>query len=65
MELVHQPCALPIEIDLYEAITPLFEKALGIYFNTNYYVARKEVFKSKTRLVFYLRFMYDLISMFG
>ena len=53
MELVYQPCALPIEIDFYEAITPLFEKALGIYFNTNYYVARKEVLKSKTRLVFY------------
>ena len=65
MELVHQSCALPIDIELYEAITPLFQKALGIYFSTNYYLARKEAFKNKTKHVFYQRFTYDLISMFG
>jgi hypothetical protein len=65
MELVHHPCALPIDIDLYEAITPLFEKALGIYFSTNYYVAKRETFKHSISKVFYQRFTYDLISMFG
>ena len=65
MELVQHPCALPIDFELYLAITPLFQKALGIYFNTNYYVARKETLKNKTRHIFYHRFKYDLISMFG
>lgn len=65
MDLVPHPCALPIDIELYEAITPLFQKALGIYFNTNYYVARKETLKNKTKLIFYNRFKYDLVSMFG
>ena len=38
---------------------------MGIYFNTDYYVARKESFKQGLPYVFYNRFVYDLISMFG
>jgi hypothetical protein len=40
MDLITHKSSLPININLYEAITPLFAKALGIYFNTSYYVAR-------------------------
>lgn len=43
----------------------MFEQALGIYYHTNYYVARQETFKQGMGNVFYQRFVYDLISMFG
>lgn len=66
MKLITHPSTLPIHIDLYEMITPMLEAAMGIYHHTNYYVARQE---TATRYgstnVFYPRFMYDLISMFG
>ena len=40
--------------------------ALGIYYHTNYYVARHETAsRYGSNNVFYPRFMYDLISMFG
>lgn len=57
---------MPISLELYEEVTPLFKKALGIYFNTDYYVAKfetKNAFGSSN--IFYPRFMYDLISMLG
>lgn len=39
---------------------------LGIYYHTNYYVARHETAsRYGSNNVFYPRFMYDLISMFG
>lgn len=66
LELVPHPSTLPIHIDLYEAVTPLLQQALGIYFHTNYYVARNETAsRYGSTNVFYPRFMYDLISMFG
>lgn len=66
MELISHPSTLPVHIDLYEAVTPLFRAALGIYYNTNYYVARNETSnRYGSSNVFYPRFMYDLISMFG
>jgi len=45
LELILHWSALPIDIHLYSAITPIFEQALGIYFHTNYYVAKVETFK--------------------
>ncbi len=53
MELVPHPSSLPIDLDLYEAITPMLQTALGIYYNTNYYVARRETFKQGASNVFY------------
>jgi hypothetical protein len=41
----------------------LFQKALGIYFYSDYYVAREETYKNV--FVFYDRFVYDIVSMFG
>jgi len=46
-------------------MTPMFERALGIYYHTNYYVARLDTYKQGTGNVFYQRFVYDLISLFG
>jgi hypothetical protein len=65
MELVPHPSSLPVDLDLYEMITPMLEVSLGIYFNTNYYVANRDNCKKGTQNVFYQRFVYDLISMFG
>ena len=41
----------------------MFQRALGIYYFSDYYVARQEVYKG--RRVYFQRFVYDLISMFG
>ena len=66
LDLITHPSTLPISIELYEAVTPLFERALGIYYQTNFYVAKQETSnKYGATNVFYPRFMYDLISMFG
>jgi hypothetical protein len=67
LELISHPSTLPVHIELYEAITPLFRTALGIYFNTSYYVATSETLNKNGigSHVFYPRFLYDLISMFG
>lgn len=32
MELIPHPSTLPIDIELYESLTPMFQKALGIYY---------------------------------
>ena len=63
MELVDQPASLPLDLHVYQAILPLFQKALGIYFFSDYYVARLDTFKGNS--VHFNRFVYDLISMFG
>ena len=63
MKMVDKPTALPLNINIYESIMPIFAKAMGIYFHTNYYVARLPTYKSKH--VFFTRFTYDLVSMFG
>jgi hypothetical protein len=53
MELIPHPSTLPIDIELYESLTPMFKKALGIYYQTSYYVARRETFKHGSQNVFY------------
>ena len=40
LELISHPSTLPVSIALYENVTPLLTVALGLYFNTNFYVAR-------------------------
>lgn len=42
LEVITHPSTLPISLELYEEVTPLLKKALGIYFNTDYYVAKFE-----------------------
>ena len=54
---------LPLSFDVYQMIIPLFQKALGIYYYSDYYVARQETYRNM--FVFFDRFVYDLISMFG
>ena len=63
MDLVQFPSKLPLDIDCYQGMLPLFQRALGIYFFSDYYVARMEVYKG--RKIYFSRFVYDLISMFG
>lgn len=54
---------VPLAIEVYEEIMPIFEIALGVYYQSSYYVAKRPVYKSET--VHFDRFCYDLISMFG
>jgi hypothetical protein len=66
LDLISHPSTLPVPIDVYDAVTPLFQRALGIYFKTTYYIAKKETIqKHGTTNIFYPRMIYDLISMFG
>lgn len=53
LSLVPHYSVLPINIHLYSVITPMFERALGIYYHTNYYVARRETYKERDGNVFY------------
>ena len=57
------PAKLPLGLTCYQACMPLFQRALGIYYFSNYYVARNEVYKNNK--VYFSRFLYDIISMFG
>jgi hypothetical protein len=42
---------------------PVFEIAMGIYYQSTYYVAKKPTYKQD--VVFFERFCYDYISLFG
>lgn len=48
---------------MYAEIIPLFEKALGVYYQSSYYVAKPPSYKAET--VYFDRFCYDFISLFG
>lgn len=63
LALVPLPSKLPLALDCYQTLLPVFQRALGIYYFSDYYVARQEVYKSNK--VYFKRFVYDLISMFG
>jgi hypothetical protein len=41
----------------------VFEVALGVYYQSSYYVAKYPVYKAQT--VFFERFCYDFVSLFG
>jgi hypothetical protein len=49
--------------EVYERLIPVFEIALGVYYQSSYYVAKRPVYKGET--VFFDRFCYDLVSLFG
>ena len=49
--------------EVYQRIIPVFERSLGIYYQSSYYVAKKPVYKSDT--VFFERFCYDFVSLLG
>ena len=63
MDLIPLPSKLPLDLEVYQSMLPLFQRALGIYFFSDYYVARDDVYKGHK--VYFNRFAYDLISMFG
>ena len=63
MELISQPSLLPLDIQIYEHLIPLFSRGLGIYYHNDYYVARRPLYKSP--YVKFERFIYDVISLFG
>jgi hypothetical protein len=54
---------IPIAIEVYDRIIPLFCKAFGIYYQSLYYIAKKPEYKQET--VFFDRFCYDFISLLG
>ena len=54
---------VPLAIEVYEEIMPVYEISLGVYYQSSYYVAKRPVYKSET--VHFDRFCYDLVSMFG
>jgi hypothetical protein len=63
LQLIDNKSELPLSFEVYQMITPALQMALGIYFYSDYYVAREETYKNA--YVFYERFVYDLVSMFG
>ena len=54
---------IPLAIEVYEKIIGVFEVALGIYYQSSYYVAKRPVYKSEA--VFFERFCYDYVSLYG
>ena len=54
---------IPLATFVYEKLMGVFEKALGVYYQSSYYVAKRPVYKSET--VFFDRFCYDFVSIFG
>ena len=54
---------IPLAIDIYEKLMPLFEIGLGVYYQSSYYVAKSPIYKSET--VYFDRFCYDFVSLFG
>jgi hypothetical protein len=54
---------IPLALKVYEQIMPVFQIALGVYFQSSYYVAKAPVYKQDT--VFFDRFCYDYVSLFG
>ena len=54
---------IPLATDVYERLMQIFEVALGVYFQSSYYVAKRPVYKQDA--VFFERFCYDYVSLFG
>ena len=63
MDAVSHASHIPLAIEVYEAIMPIYEVALGVYYQSSYYVARRPVYKAET--VHFDRFSYDFVSLFG
>jgi hypothetical protein len=54
---------IPIATEVYQKIMPVYEIALGVYYQSSYYVAKAPIYKSET--VFFERFCYDFVSLLG
>lgn len=54
---------IPIATEVYQKIMPIYEIALGVYYQSSYYVAKAPIYKSET--VFFERFCYDFVSLLG
>jgi hypothetical protein len=54
---------IPMATEVYQKIMPIYEIALGVYYQSSYYVAKAPVYKSET--VFFERFCYDFVSLLG
>lgn len=54
---------IPLAVEVYEVIMPIYEVALGVYYQSSYYIAKRPVYKAET--VHFDRFCYDFISLFG
>ena len=54
---------IPLKIEYYEIILPTFQIALGVYYQSSYHIAKRPLYKKLN--VFFDRFCYDFISLFG
>jgi hypothetical protein len=54
---------IPLATEIYQRLMNIYETALGIYYQSSYYVAKYPVYKAET--VFFERFCYDFVSLFG
>lgn len=54
---------IPLAVEVYERIIPVYERALGVYYQSSYYVAKRPDYRSET--VFFDRFCYDFVSLLG
>ena len=63
LKAVSQLGHIPLATSVYERLIPVFETALGVYYQSSYYVAKRPVYKADT--VFFDRFCYDFVSLFG
>lgn len=54
---------IPLNLDIYESVFKLFTKALGYYYNSDYY--RAKVNEYTKSVVFFDRFCFDFVSLFG
>ena len=54
---------MPVDVNLYESVMMLFKKALGLLYDTDYYIAKKPEYHKQS--VFFDRFCFDIISLLG
>jgi len=63
LQAVSHVSHIPLAVEIYEVIMPVYEVALGVYYQSSYYIAKRPVYKAET--VHFDRFCYDFISLFG
>lgn len=63
LQAVSHVSHIPLAVEVYEVIMPIYEVALGVYYQSSYYIAKRPVYKAET--VHFDRFCYDFISLFG
>jgi len=63
LQAVSHVSHIQIAVEIYEVIMPVYEVALGVYYQSSYYISKRPVYKAET--VHFDRFCYDFISLFG